>query len=157
MKFFILLFGLIASQAALSATSFKASLIRNKTFLSIEMVDEGFVPPFEAGELWKLVKGNDQEKWIREKEMQLDCQAVATNLGDMVGRCTLLFPWSQFQKIDDKMVFRAQGALAAKLNQYFVDSAYLSMQRNQAYLSSYNTRRLFFFGINENFVEQYEE
>ncbi len=153
MKLLVLLLGLILSQTLSASTIMNATLIRNKTYLYIEMVDESFVPPFEAGELWKIVKGDWSRKWINEKEMQLDCQAVPSRLGDMFGKCILLFPWSQFQKIGDKMVFKAEGAIAAKLNQYFIDSAYLSMQGNQAYLSSYNTRRLFFFGINENLID----
>jgi|GEM_PF-782967 len=153
MKLLVLLFSLILAQSLSAGTIMNASLIRNQTYLAVELVDDSFVPPFEAGELWKIVKGDWSRKWINEKELQLDCQAVPTRMGDMFGKCTLLFPWSQFQKIGNKMVFKAEGALAAKLNQYFIDSAYLSMQGNQAYLSSYNTRRFFFFGINENLID----
>lgn len=154
MKSLVLFLTLFLSQNIFASTSFNAMLIRNKTYLYIEMQDDFVVPPFEAGELWKIVKGNDWRKWINEKEMQLDCQATTNQTGDTFGKCIMLFPYSEFQKIGDKMVFKAEGNLAAKLNQYFNDSAYLSMQRNQAYLSSYNTRRQFFFGINENLIDQ---
>jgi hypothetical protein len=154
MKVLILILGLFFTQSLLAGTFFTATLIRNKTYLYIEMTDDSFVPPFEAGEMWKIVKGQDWRKWINEKEMQLDCQATQNQTGDTFGKCILLFPWSQFQKIGDKMVFKAEGPLAARLNQYFIDSAYLSMQRNQAYLSSYNTRRQFFFGIDEKLIDQ---
>lgn len=154
MKSLVFLLSLLLSQTILAGTIFNATLIRNKTYLSIEMVDDSFVPPFEAGEMWKIVKGDFDRKWITEKELQLDCHAVPTRMGDRFGKCILLFPWSQFQKIGDKMVFKAEGSTAAKLNQHFIDSAYLSMQGNQAYLSNYNTRRLFFFGINENLINE---
>lgn len=153
MKTVLFVLGLILTQSLFAETNFKATLIHDQTLLSIEMTDDGFIPPFEAGEMWKIVKGDFSRKWITEEELQLDCLALPRRTGDMFGKCVLRLPWSQFKKIGDKMVFKAEGALAAKLNQYFIDSAYLSMQGNQAYLSNYNTRRLFFFGINENLID----
>lgn len=154
MKIVVLVLSLVLTQSLFAGTRFNATLIHDSTYLSVDLVDEGFVPPFEAGEMWKIMKGDFSRKWIIEDELRLDCLALPTRSGDMFGKCTLLIPWSQFKKIGDKMVFKAEGALAAKLNQYFIDSAYLSMQGNQAYLSNYNTRRLFFFGINENLIDE---
>lgn len=50
------------------------------------------------------------------------------------------------------MVFKGEGYIAARLNRYFIDSAYYSIQGNQFYLSSHNTRSLFYFGINEDLI-----
>lgn len=55
----------------------------------------------------------------------------------------MLLPYNLFSKIGKTMVFKAEGEVAARLNRYFVDSAYLS---------SYDTRRQFFFGINEALI-----
>jgi hypothetical protein len=138
----------------MAGTNFSAVLIRNNSVLSIKMVDDGFIPPFEAGELWKIIRGNDIRKTIQENEMTITCDGLTNQTGDLFGTCTLRFPFEQFKKAGNMMVFKAEGVLADSLNRYFNDSAYLSMQRNAAYISAYNTRRLFFFGIDESLIQK---
>ncbi|MFA6236979.1 MAG: hypothetical protein WC635_06590 [Bacteriovorax sp.] len=146
---------LITSWSSFASTSFYATLINNGNYLSIDISDQQLIPPFEAGELWKVIKGSEQFKIIREKELEVNCTAITNpNNGDTVGRCKLLMPLDQFVKIGKYLVFKGEGQVAARLNRHFIDSAYFSAQGNQAYLSSYNTRRLFYFGINEDLIQR---
>ncbi len=135
-------------------SNFTAELVQNGTYLSIHINDDHLIPPFEAGELWGILKSTEQEKVIREKELALNCEAFTNQTNDIVGSCSLMLPYNMFQRIDKVMVFKATGEMAARLNRYFSDSAYLSMQRNQVYISAYNTRRLFYFGINESLIQK---
>ena len=150
----ILLLCLFIPLISNAGTKFSATLIKNNTYLSIQLIDDHLIPPFEAGELWKILKGRDQVKYIYEKELSLSCEGLSNQLGDVFGKCKLVFPYNLFKKIDSKMVFRADGIIADKLNRYFQDSAYLSMQGNSVYLSSYNTRGLFFFGLEEKLIQK---
>lgn len=154
MKKIFLLVMLLTSWSISAQTNFSATLVKNGTYLSIHLSDDHLIPPFEAGELWKIIKGNEQMKMIKEKELTVTCSAFTNQTDDTIGECTLLMPYAQFQKIDSEMILKATGDVAARLNRHFIDSAYLSMQRNQVYLSSYNTRRLFFFGINEKLIQK---
>lgn len=145
---------LLTSWSISAQTTFSATLIKNGTYLLIHLSDDHLIPPFEAGELWKILKGNEQLKMINEKELKINCNAFTNQTEDIIGECTILMPYNLFQKIDNEMVFKATGNTATRLNRYFIDSAYLSIQRNQVYLSSYNTRRLFFLGITENLIQK---
>lgn len=154
MKKILIAVMLLVSLPALAQANFSASLIKGGTTLSIEISDDHLIPPFEAGELWKIMKGQEQMKIMREKELSITCSAFKNQSDDTVGTCSLLMPYSQFQKIGKLMVFKGEGQVAARLNRAFIDSAYYSIQRNQVYLSSYNTRRLFYFGINEDLIQK---
>jgi hypothetical protein len=145
---------LLTSWSILAQTNFSATLVKNGTYLSIHLSDDHFIPPFEAGGLWKIIKGNEQMKTIREKELTITCNVLTNQTEDVVGNCTILMPFNQFQKNEKLMVFKAQGPVAARLNRYFIDSAYYSIQGNQVYLSAYNTRGLFYFGINEDLIQR---
>ena len=70
-KLFILALFLVSSYS-FAETSFSATLIKNGSYLSIHLSDDHYIPPFEAGELWSIVKGNDQIKMINEKEFILN-------------------------------------------------------------------------------------
>ncbi len=154
MKNFILIILFLISVSAIAGTDFQAKLIKNKTYLQIELQDDHLIPPFDAGMLWKALRDNNQVKFINERELQLMCEGLSNQTGDTFGKCTLLFPYNQFKKIREKMVFRADGIIADRLNRYFNDSVYWSTQENQVYLSAYNTRGLFFFGINEELIQK---
>lgn len=154
MKKILLLILLVICGPLFSQTKFSASLIRNGTYLSIRLVDSHLIPPFEAGDLWKILRGNEQIKMIHERELVLKCEGSVTQTNDTVGNCQLLFPYNLFQKMGNKMVFKAEGEMAARLNRYFIDSAYLSMQNDGIYLSSHNSRMQFFFGINEDLIKR---
>lgn len=133
---------------------FSARLLKETNILSILIRDEGIVPPFEAGELWKILKGPEQTKLIMEDNFDLECRGFKNSWGDVVGDCELSIPMELFQKIGETQVFKLKGPAAAKLNRYFTDSAYLNFQRAQAYLSSYNTRREFYFGIKDSLIKR---
>lgn len=154
MKKIILITFLLLSIPAFAGTYFQAKLVKNNSYLLIQLEDDHLIPPFEAGELWKSLRDNNQNKFINEKEFQLACEGLSNQTGDTFGKCTLLFPYNQFKKIREKMVFRADGVIADRLNRYFKDSVYWSTQENQVYLSAYNTRGLFFFGINEKLIQK---
>lgn len=152
MKRILFIAMLFCIQVTFAETNFSATLIKNGTYLSIRITDDHLIPPFEAGELWKLINSNEQLKIIREKDLSLDCNGLTNQSSDVVAECSITMPFSQFEKIGKIMVFKASGQQAARLNRYFVDSAFYSAQGNQVYLTSYNTRRLFFFGINEDLI-----
>ncbi|MDO9181856.1 MAG: hypothetical protein Q7U04_05585 [Bacteriovorax sp.] len=154
MKKIFLIMMFILSFPLVAQTNFTAVLVKNGTYLSIHMMDDHLIPPFEAGELWKILRANDQRKTIQEKELVLTCEALTNQTMDVFGACSLLLPYNLFQKIGNKMIFKAEGKIAANLNRYFVDSAYLSMQNNEVFLSSINTQRQFVFGINENLIQK---
>lgn len=154
MKKIFILTMLLTSWPLLAQNNFSASLIRGKAVLSIEISDDHLIPPFEAGELWKIMNDNNQVRVIREKELAINCRAFTNQTDDTIGKCTIEMPYAQFQKIGKLMVFKAEGRVAARLNRHFIDSAYYSIQRNQVYLSSANTRGLFYFGISEDLIQR---
>lgn len=154
MKSIILLILFLFSSNIFAGTHFSAVLVKNKTYLSIHISDDHLIPPFEAGELWKILRSNEQIKTINEKELVLNCDGMTNQNNDTFGNCSLLFPYNLFKKVGNIMVFKAEGQVAARLNRYFVDSAYLSIERNEVYLSAYNTRGLFYFGIDEKLIQK---
>ncbi len=153
-KTVVFLILVLLSTTTFAQSNFTAELVLNGSYLSIQINDDQLVPPFEAGELWKIIKGNDYRKIINENELKLNCVGLKNQLDDIFGNCQLLLPISQFQKVGEKLIFKANPEVAGRLNRYFSDNAYLSIQRNQVFLSSYNTRRLFYFGIYSNLVKQ---
>lgn len=154
MKKLILAIVLVFSSGLFAGTNFSATLIQETNILSITIEDQGVVAPFEGGELWKIMKGEEQTKFIMEDNFDLRCSGYRSSLGDVVGQCQLQVPMELFQKIGERQVFKLKGASASRLNRYFTDSAYLSFQRGDAYLSSYNTRREFFFGIKDSLIKR---
>lgn len=137
-----------------AGTNVSARLVRDNTYLAIHLIDDQLIPPFEAGELWKVMVENQQIKRINEKEFNLTCEGLTNQTDDTFGDCQILVPYNLFKKIKNKMVFKAEGEVAARLNRYFIDSAYWSLQGNDVYLSSFNTRRQFFFGIDEKLIQK---
>lgn len=152
MKTLKILIMILASLPMIAAAQFSAKLNNTGTTLTITMSDDHLIPPFEAGELWSVLKGTDSIKTVREKELAINCNAFTNQTDDIIGNCTIQMPFSQFKRIGKYIVYKGEGSTAARLNRYFVDSAYFSVQDNQVYLSAYNTRRLFYFGINEDLI-----
>lgn len=136
-----------------SSGEFEATVSKDSKVLSIN-VHDSFFPPFEAGELWKSIRGSERYKYVETNEFFMECQALPDNTGEMSGNCTILIPMELFQKISEKLVLKLTGAQAAKLNRYFVNSAYVSIQRNKVHLSSYNILNQFFFGISEDLIKK---
>lgn len=134
-------------------TFFEATLTNNGEILSIQLADD-FIPPFEAGNLWKSIIGRDEHKVIFEKDFFMECLGHRDLSGEIAGKCRLNIPFKRFIKNDTKWVMKLEGPEAARLNRYFIDSAYVSMQRGDAWLSSYNPRRQFFFGLEENLIHR---
>ncbi len=133
-------------------TSFKANFFDNKKIIAITLVDK-LIPPFEAGELWNSLRGQEPNKFFIENDFAMDCFAQKDVHGEMRGNCKIFITYAAFKKIGSKLVFKREGVQASRLNQNFIDSAYVSMQRGDVYLSSYNTRRRFFFGLEENLIQ----
>ncbi len=153
MKQLIFLIMLFFSFSAFTQTDFSAHYISSTQQLSVSWSDDGYFPPFEAGELWSAIKGLEQRKYVEVDGFSLECEAVRNSRQELYGSCTLLVPIKALTKVNDIFVFKLKGAKARKLNQYFVDSAYVSTQRNEAYLSSANTRSEFYFGIKEKLIK----
>lgn len=154
MKTSLTLLTLFFSITAFAQTDFNAVLIKDLNVLSIRFADDGMIPPFEGGALWSVMKGTEQRKYVDETGFNLECDGFRNNTNDIYGTCTLNIPMDQFQKIGKVQVFKLKGGTAAKLNRYFIDSAYVSLQGGRVYLSSYNTRREFFFGIQDNLIKR---
>jgi hypothetical protein len=154
MKKFLFVIFMTFSLNALSQTDFSAEVIPGSDILSISIADDGLFPPFEGGELWSTLKGTEQRKYIDQEGFSLECDALKNNRLEIFGSCLINLPISTLQKIGTTLVFKLKGAKARKLNQYFVDSAYVSIQRGGVYLSSYNTRSEFYFGIKEELIKR---
>lgn len=148
---FLILF--FFSFSAFSQTDFSAHYISSTQQLSVSWADDSYFPPFEAGELWTAIKGTDQRKYVDVDGFSLECEALRNSRQELFGSCTLLIPIKALTKVNDILVFKLKGVKARKLNQYFIDSAYVSTQRNQVYLSSANTRSEFYFGIKETLIK----
>ncbi|MBC7427806.1 MAG: hypothetical protein H7336_04280 [Bacteriovorax sp.] len=153
MKMYLSLFVLLFSASAFSQTHFNAVLIKDLNILSISVEDDGIIPPYEAGLLWRSMIGTDERKYIEENGFSLECDAIRNGTNDVYGSCTFNIPMKSFQKIGDVQVYKLKGTDAAKLNRYFIDSAYVSLQNGKVYLSSHNTTREFFFGIPDNMIQ----
>lgn len=153
MKVFLILLTILFSMSV-NATDFSAVLIKSNNVLSISMADDGIIPPFESGMFWSVMRGSRQRKYIDEEGFSLECDGLISNSNDVYGSCTFNIPMNLFQKIGDVQVFKLKGSAAAKLNRYFTDSAYVSILGGRVYLSSYNTRREFFFGIQDSLIQK---
>lgn len=154
MKKLLFVIYMMFSFNAISQTDFSAEVIRGTDILSISVADDGLFPPFEAGELWNSLKGIERRKYIDQEGFSLECDALKNSRLEVFGSCLINLPFSSLQKIGDILVFKLKGARARKLNQYFIDSAYVSIQRGGVYLSSYNTRSEFYFGIREELIKR---
>lgn len=154
MKKVLFIIYMMFSFNALSQTDFSAEVIKGTDILSISVADDGLFPPFEAGELWSSLKGIEQRKYIDQEGFSLECDALKNSRLEIYGSCLINLPVSSLQKVGDILVFKLKGAKARKLNQYFIDSAYVSIQRGGVYLSSYNTRSEFYFGIREELIKK---
>lgn len=152
MKLFLLTFFLMAS-SVFAQTDFRAVVYPETNTLTVTINDDGRIPPFEGGNMWNIMKGNDLHKIVRVNGFNLECFAVKGPV-DVAGDCKMSIPMDRFVKVGEFLVFKVKGSEAAKLNKYFIDSAYLSIQRGRVYLSSYNTRREFFFGIQDAMIER---
>jgi hypothetical protein len=152
MKNFLLIFLLLSSEQIFAGTYISAKLINNNSTLSIQLRDDQSIPPFGAGELWNSLKERQQIKTINETEFKLQCDGRLIANGDVYASCAILIPYNQFKNIKGVMVFKAEGALADKLNKYFNDSAYVTIESDEVYLSAFNTRRQFFFGVNQKLI-----
>ena len=151
--FSLLIFSALSLPSVQSMTNFAAVIINNGNTLSVTLVDD-VIPPFEAGQLWASLKGIEQSKWVEEEFFSMKCMAMPVEMDDIRGSCKIKIPMSRMTKIDSKRVFKLEGPEAARLNRYFNDTAYVSMQRGDAWLSSYNPRRQFFFGLDENLIHR---
>ena len=154
MKKIIIITSILFSFNSFSQTDFSAVIIKNLNILSISVSDDGRIPPFEGGMLWSSIKGLEQRKYIDENGFSMECDGLKSSTNDVFGSCTLNIPMKGFQKIGAIQVYKLTGISAAKLNRYFNDSAYVSIQGGRVYLSSYNTRREFFFGINDSLIKR---
>lgn len=153
MKSFLICCLLMATTTLFAQTDFRAVVYSQTKTLTVTISDDGRIPPFEGGSMWNIMKGTELHKVIRANGFNLECFAVKGPV-DVTGDCRLNIPIDRFVKIGELLVFKLKGAEAAKLNKYFIDSAYLSIQRGRVYLSSYNTRREFFFGIEDAMIER---
>jgi len=153
MKTFTFFIFLLASFSLYSQTDFSARLIPGSNILSISIADDGLFPPFEGGDFWNAMKGNEQRKYVEAQGFSLECDALKNNQNEVFASCLINMPISLMQKIGDVWVYKLKGAKARMLNQFFVDSAYVAIQRNGVYLSSYNTRSEFYFGIKEGLIK----
>ncbi len=151
-KYFLFIISFL-SFSAFSQTDFSANYITSTQQLSVSWSDDSYLPPFEGGELWAAMKGQEQRKYVDVDGFSLECEALRNSRLEIYGSCTLLLPIKLLTKVNDVMVFKLKGAKARKLNQFFVDSAYVSTQRNEVYLSSVNTRSEFYFGIKEKLIK----
>lgn len=143
---FVLSFFIHSAEAQ---TNFAAVVINNGQTLSITLVDHDIVGPYEAGLLWKSMVGNDQRKMIDLPDFKMTCQAIMRTNGEPWGSCKIKIPMDSFTQVDSKLVFKKEGSEASRLNRYFYDSAYVSMQRGAAWLSAFHPRRQFYFGLEE--------
>lgn len=145
--------------ATLSLTSFAKSdfsafIDHHSNRLVVIIKDDVVIPPFEAGVLHSKLMGNGYRKSIYENNFELECMAFNTQFGDLVGDCRFSIPMSLMVASGGNQIFKLQGAAAARLNRYFTDSAYMTFQAAQAHLSSYNTRREFYFVIRDSLIQK---
>lgn len=152
MKKLIVLISLVVSMNAFA--DFEAIVDKNSDSLVVSIADNVYFPPYEAGKLWSVIRGLDQRKYVQEAGFNLACNGLKTPPEQFYGECKLVIPMSLLTPVNGVLVFKRTGALAAKLNGHFTDSAYVSMQRGGVYLSSYNTRREFYFGIKESLIKR---
>lgn len=154
MKKLIIASFMLISSGLYAQTDFSAVLIKDLNIVSISVADDGVIPPFEGGELWSAMKGVEQRKYIDQDGFSMECDGLRNHANEIFGSCTFNIPMNLFQKIGDLQVFKLKGSAATRLNRYFTDSAYVSIQGGRVYLSSYNTRREFYFGIQDNLIKR---
>jgi hypothetical protein len=148
------LIAMFVSSQSFAQTDFSAAIIESTQVLSISLSDDGIFVPFEAGAMWSAMKGLEQRKYIEEDGFSIECDALKNAQLEIFGSCIINIPMKNMQLIGDLQVFKVKGAKARKLNQYFIDSAYVRMQNGQMYLSSYNTRSEFYFGIKDQLIKR---
>lgn len=151
-KLLILLIALFSS-TVFSQTDFSAHYVPSTQHLSVSWSDDSFLTPFEGGEMWSAIKGTEKRKYVDVDGFSLECEALRNSRQEIFGSCILLIPIKLLTRVNDVLVYKLKGAKARKLNQYFIDSAYVSTQRNEVYLSSANTRSEFYFGIKEKLIK----
>lgn len=151
MKKLIVLISLVASMNAFA--QFEAVVDKNSGSLVVSIADNLNLPPYDAGKLWSAIRGLDQRKYVKEAGFNLVCDGLNAP-EQFYGECKLVIPMSLLNPVGDVLVFKRTGVLAARLNRYFTDSAYVLIQGGGAYLSSYNTRREFSFGIKESLIKR---
>ncbi|AUN99836.1 hypothetical protein DOM21_01585 [Bacteriovorax stolpii] len=154
MKKLILAAAVVFSSGLYAQTDFSAVLIKDLNVLSISVADDGLITPFEAGELWASMKGTEQRKYIDQEGFNMECDALRNHANEIYGSCTFNIPMNSFLKVGEVQVFKLKGSAAARLNRYFNDSAYVSIQGGRVYLNSYNTKREFYFGIHDSLIKR---
>jgi hypothetical protein len=140
------------SLSAMAKSSLTAS-VEDVDFVSIRIVDDRYIPPFDAGNLWKMMNGYEYRKTLNEGDLQIDCVAFENELSDNIGDCLIKVNRKALSKVNTTYVLKYNGHQAARLNRYFVDNAYISIHNGKIFISSYNVRREFFLGIDETLVE----
>ena len=153
MKHFFIFSLFIFSHSAFSQTNFSANYISSTQQLSISWSDDNFVAPFEAADLWLAIEGSDQRKYVDVDGFSLECEAIKNSRLELFGSCTLLLPMKSLSRVNDVIIYKLKGAKARKLNQYFIENAYVSTQMNDVYLSSSTSRNEFRFGIKEKLIK----
>ncbi len=154
MNKFLLVIIFLFSFNLTAQTDFSAEVIKDLNILSISISDDGRIPPFEGGMFWNIMKGDEQRKYIDENGFSMECDGVKIPGREIYGACTFNIPMKDFKKIGELQVYKLTGTLASRLNRHFTDSAYVTVQGGLVYLSSYNTRREFFFGINDKLIKR---
>ena len=155
MKQLILMISLLTSFNAFAAGSLEAIVIDELKILSITVSDDVSLPPYEGGKLWTAMKGVDQRKYLDASGFTMECDGITSPTRPTYGACTITIELSKMTTVGDTEVFKVTGSAAAKLNRFFIDSAYVDLQGGDAYLSSYNTRREFTFGIKSDLIQRY--
>lgn len=151
------LFALFLASISLTSfarSEFSAFVDHSTDRLVVTIKDDVAFPPFEAGVLHSKLQGNGYRKSIYEHNLELDCVAFLSQFGDTIGSCSFSIPMSLFEMSNVNQILKLSGSEAAKLNRYFTDSAYMTFQRGQAHLSSYNTRREFIFVIRDSLIQK---
>ena len=146
---------LLTTLNAFASGSFDAVIIDELKILSITVADDVSLPPFEAGKLWTAMKGVDQRKYVEASGFSMECDGLASPTRPTYGACTITIELEKMTTVGDTQVFKVSGSAAAKLNRFFIDSAYVALQGGDAFLSSYNTRREFTFGIKSDLIQRY--
>jgi hypothetical protein len=154
MKSCLSLFLLFFSVNVFSQTHFSANLIKDLNVLTISVDDDGVIPPYEAGLLWTTMVGTDERKYIDVNGFSLECDAIKNSTNDTFGSCTFNIPMKGFTNINGIQVYKLKGLSATKLNRYFADNAYVSLQGGKVNLSSHNSTREFFFEIPDNMIQR---
>jgi hypothetical protein len=155
MKKILTILILAASFNTFAAGQFDAVLINELNTLSISISDDSSLPPYEAGKLWQSVKGVDRRKYVEASGFSMECDGIERTAGQVYGACTLNISMKLFKQVGNSQVMKLSGSAAAKLNRFFTDSALVTLQGGDVFLSSNNTRREFSFGIKDELIKRY--